>query len=120
MDKLQSLINEISEWSNETFGYGQRNPAILHHLKKEVVELIESIEKYQKDNTIHKPYSEANILLKNVWDEYADCIILILDSANNFGLSAERLLYLSKQKLEICKKRKWGEPNENGVIEHIK
>lgn len=120
MKELQNLMNEIAEWSDATFGYGQRNPAILHHLIKEVPELIEAIEKYQKGNNLKTPYKEANELLKDVWEEYADCFMLLIDSANHFGLSAERLLYNTKKKLEVNKKRKWGKPDENGVVEHIK
>jgi NTP pyrophosphatase (non-canonical NTP hydrolase) len=120
MEKLQDLMNEITQWSDATFGEGQRNPAIAYHLKKEVPELIEAIEKYQNGNTIKTPYSETNGLLKDVWEEYADCMMLLLDSANHFGLSAERLLYITKQKLEINKKRKWGKPDCNGVVEHVR
>jgi len=116
---LQKLMNEISEWSDATFGDKQRNPAIVHHLNKEVSELIEAIEKYQKENTIKTPYKDANKRLKGVWGEYADCMMLLLDSAHHFGLTAESLLYITKQKLEINKKRKWGNSDSNGVIEHI-
>lgn len=120
MKELQKLMDEITEWSDATFGEGQRNPAILHHLKKEVPELIEAIEKFQKGNTIKTPYSKSIKLLKDVWEEYADCMMLLLDSANHFGLSADRLLHQVKKKLEINKKRKWGKPDCNGVIEHIR
>ena len=44
MKDLQKLMNDISEWSDATFGEGQRNPAIVHHLVKEVPELIEAID----------------------------------------------------------------------------
>ena len=118
--RLQDLMNEISEWSNATFGEGQRNPAIVHHLNKEVPELIDAIEKYQKGNTIKMPYKEANKLLKDVWGEYADCMMLLLDSAQHFGLTADRLLCITKQKLKINKKRRWGSPDENGVVEHVR
>lgn len=120
MKKLQNLMNEISEWSDETFGEGQRNPAILYHLKKEVPELIEAMEKFQKENTIMTPYKKANDQLKKVWEEYADCFMLLLDSADKFGLTAERLEYITRNKLEINKKRQWGKPDCNGVVEHIR
>lgn len=120
MDKLQELMDDISEWSDKTFGEGQRNPAILHHLKKEVPELIAAIMYYQERNTIDLPYRKANELLKEVWEEYADCFMLLLDSANNFGLSADRLLHITRQKLEVNKTRKWGKPDCNGVVEHLR
>ena len=45
MRELQTLMNDISEWSDSTFGSGQRNPAIVFHLKKEVDELIDALNK---------------------------------------------------------------------------
>jgi hypothetical protein len=43
---LQEVVWDIEKWSDETFGKGQRTIPILHHLKKEVPELIEAIEKH--------------------------------------------------------------------------
>jgi NTP pyrophosphatase (non-canonical NTP hydrolase) len=117
---LQEIMIEIAEWSDKTFGEGERNPAILHHLRKEVPELILAFEEFQINNTIQTPYYEGNRMIKNVWEEYADCMMLLLDSAHHFGMNAERLLYVTKQKLEKNKKRKWGNPDCNGVIEHIR
>ena len=118
--ELQELMHQISEWSDATFGEGQRNPAIVHHLNKEVPELIGAIENYQKTNTINTPYNDLNKLQKDVLEEYADCLMLLLDSANHFGLTAERLLNITKEKLEVNKKRKWGKPDSNGVVEHVR
>lgn len=120
MTELQNLMHNISEWSDAAFGEHQRNPAILHHLKKEVSELIEAIELYQNGNTIKTPYKKINKLLKDVWGEYADCMMLLLDSAHHFGLTAERLLYITKQKLDVNEQREWGKPDKNGVVEHIR
>ena len=41
MNELQTLMNDVSEWSDSTFGTMQRNPAIVWHLKKEVDEILE-------------------------------------------------------------------------------
>ena len=41
-NNLQILIDNISKWSNNTFGINQKNPAIIFKLKDEVLELIES------------------------------------------------------------------------------
>ena len=117
---MQKLMNEISEWSDNTFGKGERTTSIIHHLNKEVPELIEALETYQKSKTITMTSEDANKVLKDVLEEYADCMMLLLDSAHHFGLSAERLLYISKEKLEVNKKRKWGKPDDNGVVEHIR
>jgi len=113
---MQKLMDEIAEWSDKTFGTRQRNPAILYHLKKEVPELIQAIKKFQKENELDKAIKN----IKNVKSEYADCMMLLLDSAYHFGLTAEKLFLATKEKLEINKKRKWGKPDKNGVVEHVK
>ena len=57
--ELQQLIDEITEWSNTTFGSGQRNPAIIHHLRKEVDELIKIFD----DVGNLKPDTDIEVLL---------------------------------------------------------
>ena len=111
MKDLQKLMNDIAEWSDATFGDGQRNPAITYHLKKEVTELIDAIEKYQK--------CESKENLNKACFEFADCFMLLLDSASHFGMTAGNMLWYTEEKLSINKNRKWGKPDENGVIEHI-
>ena len=44
MNELQKLMNDVSEWSDATFGAMKRNPAIVWHLKKEVNELIQALD----------------------------------------------------------------------------
>jgi NTP pyrophosphatase (non-canonical NTP hydrolase) len=114
MEKLQKLMDDISEWSDRTFGDKQRNPAIVYHLQKEVPELIDAINKLQK-----LEYPDGDVFDKLLF-EYADCFMLLLDSASHAGISARTLLKYTRKKLEINKNRKWGNPDENGVIEHLK
>lgn len=107
--RLQTLMIEISDWSDKQFGTIKRNPAIVYHLLKEVQELIDEF-----NSTKNLSDKQQSIRM-----EFADCFMLILDSAHNFGLSADDLIDASKEKLEINKERKWGNPDKNGVIEHI-
>lgn len=118
-NELQKLMDDISEWSDNTFGLDQRNPAIAYHLKKEIDELIWAIKAHQNGN---KPSVsvKGDMLVERVFLEYADCFMLLLDSATHLGLSANDLIAYSRIKLEINKARKWGVPDENGVVEHIK
>ncbi len=121
MEQLQTLMNDISEWSDSTFGDGQRNPAIVYHLKKEVDELIDALHKsntFGCDNSVG--VGEFQRQLKKTEMEFADCFMLLLDSAHHFSLSAEQLINLAREKLGINKARKWGKPDENGVVEHIR
>jgi hypothetical protein len=106
MKDLQKLMNDIREWSNSTFGADkQRTIPLLHHLVKEVPEAIEACK--EEGEPFHGYY------------EFADCFMLLLDAANHFGMTAEDLMFYTSRKLEVNKTRKWGAPDENGVIEHV-
>jgi len=104
MDRIQKLQRDIKQWSDDTFGLGRTGRPIAHHLKKEIDEVIDAI-----DNS---GYNRVKF-------EIADCFILLLDVASHEGISVGEILDASEEKMEINKKRKWGEPDENGVVEHI-
>jgi hypothetical protein len=97
--RIQQLQNEIASWSDSTFGADRPAEIPLHHLAKEIQELIAT----PKDSM-----------------EYADCLILLLDAYRMAGGSADELIETCYEKLEINKKRKWGTPDNNGVVEHIR
>lgn len=121
MNELEILMNDIAAWSDATFGNGQRNPAIAYHLKKEVDELIEALEKTNAlacDESVG--IGEFGRQIKRTKMEFADCFMLLLDSAYHFGINTEGLINLAREKLRINKTRKWGNPDKNGVVEHIK
>ena len=96
---ISELQNELASWSDNTFGANRQPKSPLCHLKLEIEELI------------REPYDRM---------EYADCFNLLLDAYRMAGGSADDLVLAGKQKLEICKKRKWGKPDANGVVQHIK
>lgn len=121
MSELQKLMDDISYWSDLTFGSNQRNPAIVHHLKKEVDELIEAINQFEKiryDDSVG--IGEYGRKWDKLIDEYSDCFMLLFDSASRYNLSAESIIGMVRSKLNINKKRKWGKPDANGVVEHIR
>jgi len=119
-NQLQGIMQRIADWSDAQFGEGRSPIPILHHLKKEVPELIEAIENYQELSLNENGAKETEIALKKVLFEYADCFMLILDSARTMGLNSEMLYTYTNWKLEINKNRQWGIPDENGVVEHIR
>jgi hypothetical protein len=86
--------NEVGEWGNKTFTKASQMSR-LAHLKREVNELIESQDP----------------------KEAADCLILLLHWSYNAGVD---LFEVAKVKHEINKMRVWGEPDSEGVVEHIK
>jgi phosphoribosyl-ATP pyrophosphohydrolase len=96
-EALDALQTEIGSWSAVTFPNSDRG-TILRHLREEVEELFAA----QDDELPH---------------EIADCIMLLLHLAHKNGISARDAI---REKFEICKLRKWGPPDEHGVVRHVK
>ena len=98
---LDYLKEEIKTFSEGQFGPRTDPRGPLNHLKEEVIELIDAIEKDNEE------------------EEWADCLLLLLDAFRiRYGndVSFNKLLHFSLNKLEVIKKRKWdSEPDENGV-----
>src|SRR5699024_1489712 len=97
--QIQRLQDEQGRWSDATFGANHGPHGCIAHLAKEVREVAA------------EPYSRM---------EYADCLMLLLDAYRRAGGSADDLVAAAFEKLEINKRREWGEPDENGVVEHIR
>jgi len=101
MKKLQ--FETISKWQNETFGQATALSKTAH-LKQEVKEL-------RKDLKNDSPAKKL---------EFADCFILLFGAAASDGMSYEDICNAIDEKMEINKSRKWGNPDKNGVINHLK
>jgi hypothetical protein len=116
MDNLQDFMNQHVEWSDKTFDNGNfrrtRSISILHHLKKEVDEAISSLEEFFQHPTVDN--------LTSAKEEIADCFTLICDASVHLGFNADELICACYLKLEENKKRTWGKPDKNGVVQHIK
>lgn len=112
MKELQVLIDEIIEWQVKTFPTSDA-VSKLHHLSREVPELIEAILEEDSDG----PTDEQ---VKNTEMEYADNFLLLFGSAAIYGLDAKGIERVVREKLEINKKRKWGQPDAQGVVSHVK
>lgn len=121
MNDLQNLMDDVQEWSDETFGEGyNRTLPLLYHLKEEVPELIEAIKDLideLSDGADEQLVEEAS---QKVWEEFADCFMLLTDAAAHFGLTADDLIEASREKLLINKNSEWGRPDANGVRHRIK
>ena len=91
-------LDEIGQSSIDLFGNPTNPLPTLNHLLKEVKETVEAPEDVV---------------------EYADMLILLLGAFKRTGGTAEQLVQAALDKVEINKVRKWGKPDENGVIEHI-
>lgn len=95
------------EWQVATFPTSTELSK-LHHLSKEVIELIEEV---KSDRTRDEQRARM---------EYADCFILLFGAAGLYGYSVSDIETMMKEKMEINKKRKWGIPDEKGVVLHEK
>lgn len=104
MDDFQK---EIKEWADATFGFNgvQSTIASLHHLSGEVEELREAV--VSRDIT-------------RISQEHADCLIILLHTALNYGLTFSDIVKAAQLKMEINKSREWGGPDERGVVNHMK
>lgn len=94
---------EIVKWQKETFGKSTSLSKIAH-LAEELGELVADI----KDN---KPERRL---------EFADCFFLLFGAAADDGMSYSDICNAIEEKFTVNKSRKWGKPNENGVVNHIK
>lgn len=107
---MQDLIDEIMDFQVKTFPTSTPISK-LHHLAKEIPELIEELEKhYNNFGDI-----EATEM------EFADCFLLLFGAAAMYGLNEDSIKNAIYRKLVINRARKWGKPDEKtGVVLHIK
>ena len=98
----EQQFNEISAWQRETFG--QATPlSKIAHLAEELQELVSDL----------KSNNPARRL------EFADCFFLLFGSAAADGMTYQDICQAIQEKFEINKARKWGKPDENGVVQHV-
>jgi hypothetical protein len=98
---LNEIKDRIAAFADKTFGKKRSYTIPLYHLKEEIDEVISS---------------------NGSQFEYADCLLLLLDSyrKKHPDKSIDYFLSVCDEKIELCKKRKWGKPDKNGVVRHIK
>lgn len=112
MNELSEFQKEVGEWGKKTFDPYDRltnnefAEGRVNHFLKEAKELQDEFLKYQ--------YPQ---FMRSVGIELADNFLLLLHISD---LTYFDLLDEARKKMEINRQRKWGTPNENGVIEHIK
>lgn len=99
----EKQFNEITAWQKETFGQAT-SISKIHHLKDELIEL-------QADLYLNNPDRRL---------EFADCFFLLFGSAAADGMTYQDIVNAIQEKFEINKARKWGKPDANGVVNHIK
>ena len=92
---FRDFQKKLGEWQRSTF------PASTHESKfKHLLKEIKELEENMADGT-----------------EMADIIMLVVGMADIQGIDISSKL---QEKFEINKQRKWGTPDEFGVVHHVK
>ena len=100
-----TLEKEYIDWADKTFP-DTTIEAIVHHMWEEIHETID-----ENSTANHR-------------HETADVAMLFLHLTSKLGIEVKIESDILKEavvdKWEICKNRTWAEPDENGVIRHVK
>jgi len=99
----EQQFNEITDWQKQTFGQATSLSKIFH-LADELQELVSDLKTDNPERRL----------------EFADCFFLLFGSAAADGMTYQDICQAIQEKFEINKSRKWGKPNENGVVNHVK
>lgn len=102
MKTLKELLKEINDWQDSVFTKATVWSA-MEHLDREVKELRQSI------------YS--NPTRESQEGELADVFLLLAGVAHLLELDLEKAV---EEKMTINRRRVWGHPDKDGVVEHIK
>jgi hypothetical protein len=103
--RLNELKHKAATISDKIFGRENPVTAPIIKLMDETEELIDCLVSNQDPS-----------------EEFADCFLLLLDAyRKHFGddVDMQKLIDDSSKKLDVIVGRKWGEPNEYGVFQHI-
>lgn len=106
---MKKLQREIGEWGDKTFPTSTKSEklhGVIHHLSDEVYELMAEVMMYSANIDRREQFRQ----------EVADAGILVFQLAYTLGFDLETEI---REKMEINKKRKWGTPDERGVVKHI-
>lgn len=98
----------ITEWQKETFRQATSGSKIAH-MAQELSELYAEIH-----------HGNASERAEQRRLEFADCFILLFGAAASDGMSYEDICAAIEDKMTINYKRKWGKPDENGVVNHVR
>lgn len=96
-------FDEITEWQAKTFPNATPLSKISH-LAKELQELVVDIQAGNPDRDM----------------EYADCFFLLFGAAAADGMSYHHICNAIEKKFQINRKRAWGKPDADGVVEHVR
>lgn len=109
---MRALQDYIGGWQQIQFGSGDRCLATAKHLRKEADELMAAVG--ELDSYVGP--NRFNLLIK-VGEELADIVILACGIAYRLGID---LFDATFDKMRVNAGRVWGQPDKDGIVEHIK
>lgn len=95
-----NLFNVITEWQDRTFPNSNVSSK-LSHLKDEIEEVL------------------AATCDTDIKEEFADCFILLMGAAHSYGMTYDDITTAVINKTHKNVNRKWGTPDERGVVKHV-
>lgn len=104
---LDRFQNAVGEWAEQTFT-AATDASVVAHLRREVKELRDLMGMAEEGYAI----ATHEIAL-----ESADCFLLLLHLAHRCGFS---LIDAAETKFAANKRREWGKPDAEGVVEHVR
>lgn len=118
---MKNFQDEFGQWADSTF-LQSTEQTICAHFAREAVELVGIGTMMQAiANRVRKAQANGTYQDTFVGDagpgEAADCYLLLLHLLHKQGFSLETSAML---KFAILKNRQWGEPDAQGVVEHIR
>ena len=99
MNSIDDVVTEIVLWQRETF-----KQATTHSRKTHLIKELKELKKELKRGNID-------------WHEVADVLFMIIALADGEDMN---LVDVLSEKLEINRARVWGEPDKDGVVEHVR
>lgn len=93
----------ITAWQKQTFGQATAMSKMAH--------LEEEIQELSYDLLNNAPNRRL---------EFADCFLLLFGAAHADGMTYEDICAAIDEKMEINRSRRWGTPDSNGVVKHVK
>lgn len=94
----QETFWRMTDWAEQNFPQ-RTNHSILTHMRRE----IDEIEAHPDDI-----------------EEWADVLLLFMHGMRERGINSTQLTHALEEKFAKNQARKWGKPDEHGVVEHVK
>jgi NTP pyrophosphatase (non-canonical NTP hydrolase) len=122
MNELKEFQKEVGEWGDKTFNSKRQfniescTYGIVNHLKKEIKEFEDLYELSKLAGNKYLRHSNDDSKETYLQREIADCFILLLHLAHLWNCD---LLDEARKKMDINRRREWGDPDQDGVVEHV-